>query len=138
MLGGAWAGAAAGEPLPPVPESADDLETTARKLEALAKVEDEDVNAENASWLASEMTYALLLVIVVAKANAAHRDLAGSQAELSALEMDEVQTAHKVVALAMDSVNQIYERLNVLSRSTNSSKGVSQAREHAIKSKMAS
>ena len=214
--------AGAGEPLLPMPEPTDDLETIVRKIESLAKVvehgaslavrtgfvkaaqkghdpvalstvsmtppelfqykawdsgaampvidwatcrrpvlggaaslkrftrragamriiwDNENADAENASWLTSEMAYVLPLVSAVAKVSAARRVLSDGQAGLSDLEvveMVEMKTAHRAVSIAMKNLNQAYQRLSVLSRSTKSSMEIIQARENAIEDRMAS
>ncbi|QUP79400.1 hypothetical protein [Botryosphaeria dothidea bipartite mycovirus 1] len=91
---------------------------------------------ENASWLTSNMNFALPLVIAVSKVEAARRELLGGGTELDEMELAEVQTAHKIVAVAMDNMNQVFARLRKISADINHSKDIIQAREHAIKSKM--
>ena len=93
----------------------------------------EGATAQNASWLASNMAYAIPLVVAVTKVQVAERELRGGQSELADLELAEVQTIHKAVAVAMDNMNNIYQQLNNLSRSINQSKEVLQAYEHHIR-----
>jgi hypothetical protein len=83
------------------------------------------------------MTYAIPLVVAVSKVQAAERELRGGQKELTNMELAEVQTAHRIVAIASDNMNQAYQRLYQIARDINSSKKILQAREQAIKSKMA-
>ncbi|QNC69630.1 hypothetical protein [Corynespora cassiicola bipartite mycovirus 1] len=96
----------------------------------------EGATAENASWLTSNMSYAIPLVVAVARMHAAERELRGGQEELTEYELAEVQTTHKVVAIAMDNMNQVYRRLNEIARDINHSKEIIQAREHHIKAKI--
>lgn len=111
------------------------------RMERRAKAMDiiwghEGGSAENASWLTSNMSYAIPLVVAVVRMHAAERELRGGQEELTEYELAEVQTSHKVVAIAMDNMNQVYRRLNEIARDINHSKEVIQAREHHIKAKM--
>lgn len=92
--------------------------------------------AENAMWLTVNWNYAVPLVVAVAKVHGAERELVGGQTELTEMELAEVQTAHKAVAISSDAVNRVYRRLNEIARDINQAKETIQAREHAIKARM--
>lgn len=96
----------------------------------------DDITAQNASWFTSNMAYGIPLVKAVSKVASARRELTGGQSTLTADELAEIQTAHRVVAIAMDNMNQIYRRINILSRDIIHSKEILQAREHALKTKI--
>lgn len=96
----------------------------------------DDITTQNASWFTSNMAYGIPLVKAVSEVASARRELTGGQSTLTADELAEIQTAHRVVAIAMDNMNQIYRRLNILSRAINQSKEILQAREHALKTKI--
>lgn len=114
-----------------VPPGAGTAKRYTVRATAISRIWDhEGITAENAAWLTSNMTYAIPLVVAVSKVQAAERELRGGQKELTDMELAEVQTAHRIVAIASDNMNQI-------ARDINSSKEIIQAREQAIKSKMA-
>ncbi|RYP54417.1 hypothetical protein DL769_010358 [Monosporascus sp. CRB-8-3] len=98
----------------------------------------EGTSPENAAWLVVNMTYAIPLVIAVVKVARARKDLAGGSKELDEIEMAEMQTAHKIVSVAMDNMNQVVRQVRLLSSRIDHAKAIIQAREHAIKSKMES
>lgn len=106
----------------PLPTPTDDLYTTARRLEALAKV----VEAGKS--------------VAVATGHEAskhkERDLVGVTKELKEMEMAEIETAHKAVAIAMDNRNRAFAAMKSLCGQINHAKDIIQARQHAIKSKL--
>nr|QGZ98416.1 hypothetical protein [Plasmopara viticola lesion associated bipartite mycovirus 1] len=93
--------------------------------------------AGNAVWFTKNHEFMLPLVIAIAKVQAASRELGGGQTELSEMEMAEVQTIHKANAIGLQVVNDMFRQLNAMVRKINSSKDTLQAREHALKDKMA-
>nr|UPO93688.1 coat protein [Metarhizium brunneum bipartite mycovirus 1] len=95
------------------------------------------VTAGNALWFTKNHEYILPLVVATAKIQGAVRELAGGQTELSELEMAEVQSIHKVNAVALQVVNDLFRQLNATVRKINASKDTLQAREHALKGKIA-
>lgn len=97
----------------------------------------EAITPGNAVWFTKNQEYLLPLVIAIAKCQAATRELSGGQTELSEMEMAEVQTIHKANAVGLQVVNDMFRQLNAMVRKINSSKDTLQAREHAIKDKMA-
>lgn len=120
-----------------VPKGASSAICFANWARAIAEIWNHaDAQAEHASWIASNMTYALPLVVAVAKVHAAQRELKGGQDEISEIELAEMQTAHKAVAVAMENVHKVNKCLNELNRSLNRSREILQAREHQIKAKM--
>ncbi|KAH7308505.1 hypothetical protein B0I35DRAFT_342453, partial [Stachybotrys elegans] len=91
-----------------------------RRGHAMARIwSHEGASAENAMWLATEMAWANPLVIAVAK-----------------MELAEVQTARRAVAIATDQMNEINRLLKQKVRTINHAKEIIQAREHALKAKM--
>nr|QED43031.1 hypothetical protein [Podosphaera virus A] len=88
------------------------------------------IDAENAFWFTTEHTYALPLVKAIARIHGAQRNILGGQFSLTGMELAEVQTARKVVAIAMDNLNR-------MSRSINAASKIIQARELVVKSKIA-
>lgn len=97
----------------------------------------EAITPGNAVWFTKNQEYLLPLVIAIAKCQAATRELSGGQSELSEMEMAEVQTIHKANAVGLQVVNDMFRQLNAMVRKINSSKDTLQAREHALKDKMA-
>ncbi|CAH0019231.1 unnamed protein product [Clonostachys rhizophaga] len=97
---------------------------------------DNSITPGNAAWLHSELRAALPLVTAMAKVFAARRELTGGQEALSAMEVAELQTARKVVAIAVGNLNQASAHLGAISRDINHSRQIIQAREKALNAKM--
>lgn len=100
----------------------------ARAMEEIWQVE--GLDGENASWLTSNMVYALPLVTAVMEIQSAKRH------DVNQMQLAEVQTAHKIVVTTTKIMNDMYRRLDILRRDINQAKDIIQAREHALKGKM--
>ncbi|KAK4158110.1 hypothetical protein C8A00DRAFT_29011 [Chaetomidium leptoderma] len=127
------------EPILPMPLPSDDLSTIATKMEQLAKVvADGRSIAVRTGYVAAKQQQRD--PILTARAAMTPAELEQFEAwesdELSEMEVAEMQTAHKVVAIAMDKMNATFRALRLLSGRINSAKDVIQAREHAIKAKL--
>ena len=115
----------------PVPQGSGSVKRLRLRAEAMMIIwGQEGLGPEHASWIVTNMTYLIPLIVAVAKVEGAKRDLLGGQSEM---DMAEVQTIHKAVAIASDRVNEEYLALRLLSKSINASSKILQAREHALK-----
>ncbi|RKF65151.1 hypothetical protein GcM3_125027 [Golovinomyces cichoracearum] len=94
------------------------------------------ITEENARWLSSEMSYSIPLVIAVVKVQAAERDLAGGQTDITEAELAEIQTCHRVNAVALDRANQYFREAKLLLKRLNHCRDKIQVRENAIKAKI--
>lgn len=108
-----------------------------RRARAIGKIwKEEGITSENAMWLTMHRPYVLPLVIAVAKIEAAGMELMGGSNELTEMELAEVQTAHKVVAIATGNMNRVMEQMRRLTARINAAKETIQTREHALKRKI--
>ena len=96
----------------------------------------EGATPENAAWLVANLPYAIPLVTAVVRVRRAEKDLVGGTKELDAVEMAEIQTARKIVAVAMENLNQAFAEVKNLSQRIHHAKNIIQTREHVIKSKL--
>lgn len=96
------------------------------------------LTAEHASWFTHNMVYALPLVNAVVKVHGAARDLVGNQEELTAVELAEMQTVRRVVAVARGNLERVRREMKLLSDRLKASSKTLQARESALRAKLAS
>ncbi|QJT73685.1 hypothetical protein [Botrytis cinerea mycovirus 3] len=117
-----------------VPAGAGSEVRFARRAEAMNTIwKTELAGPRNAAWLTKSATYMLPVIIAVCKVEGARRDLTGGNKNMSEMDMAEVQTIHKVCAVAMDRMNVTFAALRKLSAEINAAKDILQAREHALK-----
>lgn len=121
-----------------LPGAAGNRERHERRARAMSKIWNVDnATAENSMYVSIYMTYMVPLLIAVSKVEAAESELEGVSDEgLSAIELKEIQIAHKIVAVATSNMNRVMEQMRKLTSSINSSKELIQARERNIKSKI--
>lgn len=81
-------------------------------------------------------TYTAPLITAVFKVITAVKDLVGGQTELDRMELAEIQTARRIVAIAMDNLKAAYSRFDELSREMDYYREVLQAHAHTIDRKM--
>ncbi|KAK9476815.1 hypothetical protein V1514DRAFT_344370 [Lipomyces japonicus] len=109
----------------------------AKKAHAMARIWNyESATAENASSLMSHSINMIPLISAVVRVLNAERERSGGQSDLSALELAKAQTTHRVVAVAMNKLNNTLREIKLFTEQLNISKDIIQAREHSLKAKI--
>ncbi|SZF03856.1 unnamed protein product [Blumeria hordei] len=108
-----------------------------RRAVAARKIwKNDTITSSNVAWIAANQVYMLPLIIAVGKVQGAEKNLVGGQTALTEMELAEVQTIHRVNAIATIVQNRCNAEINRFNRIINENKDEMKAREHSIKTKM--